>query len=120
MTKLESAALSLYFAGRWECSVVDPQRAAKLWADLRDALGLAEGSATSVGVGTHAPPGAGGGFWRNEPSKEGDSSTHDILTPEKLAQILNDINRRLGGVEARLNRQEKANVKAFLRDEYGG
>lgn len=44
MTKLESAALALYFAGRWECRVLDPQRSATLWADLRDALGLAEGS----------------------------------------------------------------------------
>lgn len=46
--KLRKAALALYFAGRWSCH--KPVDEAKLWEDLRDALGLPAGSATKAGT----------------------------------------------------------------------
>jgi len=49
--KLTAAATGLYLAGRWECAAVPPERAAALWADLRDALGFPEGTATDLGIG---------------------------------------------------------------------
>lgn len=50
LKRLRTAATALYFAGRWSCSRdVDE---AKLWEDLRDALGLEAGVATKAG--THA------------------------------------------------------------------
>ena len=46
--KLREAALALYFAGKWSCH--RPVDEAKLWEDLRDALGLKAGAATSAGA----------------------------------------------------------------------
>lgn len=49
---LHAAATALYLAGRWECAGVP--NAAKLWEDLRDALGLPPGTATARGIGADA------------------------------------------------------------------
>jgi hypothetical protein len=50
MKTIEEAALALYFAGRWSCDKLPPDEQARLWEELRDALGLPEGSATKAGV----------------------------------------------------------------------
>lgn len=47
---LRSAATALYMAGRWDCDKLQPSEQARLWEDLRDALGLDHGTATSAGV----------------------------------------------------------------------
>ena len=51
-TQLRNAALRLYFAGCWICPTVDNATAAEMWEQLRDALELPKGSATSRGVHT--------------------------------------------------------------------
>ena len=45
---LQTAALALYMAGRWSCD--RPVNEAALWTALRDALGLAPGTATQAGI----------------------------------------------------------------------
>lgn len=47
---VRTAALALYMAGRWSCSEVPDDEAARLWADLRDALRLEPGTASTAGV----------------------------------------------------------------------
>lgn len=49
--KLKEAATVLYMVGRWSAPGISDEMAAKLWEDLRDALGLPPGTATSVGIG---------------------------------------------------------------------
>jgi hypothetical protein len=48
--KLWVVAHQLYLAGRWTCEGLSPEEQARLWEDLRDALGLPEGTATKAGV----------------------------------------------------------------------
>jgi hypothetical protein len=55
VSRLLCAAAALYVAGKWECAGVHPEKAAKLWADLRDAAGFPEGTATKLGVGEAFP-----------------------------------------------------------------
>lgn len=47
--RLYHAAHALYMAGRWTCDA--PVDAAALWTEMRDALGLAPGTATARGIG---------------------------------------------------------------------
>ena len=46
--QLRSAALALYFAGKWSCH--RPVDEVRLWENLRDALGLEAGAATAAGT----------------------------------------------------------------------
>jgi hypothetical protein len=46
---IEDAAEALYRAGRWSCGL-PPAEEARLWENLRDALGFAPGTATKAGV----------------------------------------------------------------------
>jgi hypothetical protein len=48
---LFDAALALYLAGRWQCRELPPIEQARLWEELRDALGLLPGTATACEVG---------------------------------------------------------------------
>jgi hypothetical protein len=48
--KVCAAALALYEAGRWTTADLSPRDQAKLWEELRDALGLPEGYARGRGV----------------------------------------------------------------------
>jgi len=45
--RLKDAAMKLYTAGRWRCDALPEHLQARLWEDLRDALGLPEGTETS-------------------------------------------------------------------------
>lgn len=49
--ELMKAGTALYTAGRWESPTVEPNRAAELWMNLRDALRLPAGTATALGLG---------------------------------------------------------------------
>lgn len=48
--KVIAAARKLYLAGRWSAGLPDALEA-RMWEDLRDALGLAPGTATEAGMG---------------------------------------------------------------------
>jgi hypothetical protein len=48
LRRLRTAATALYFAGKWTCH--RPVDEAKLWEDLRDALGLEAGVSTKAGT----------------------------------------------------------------------
>jgi hypothetical protein len=48
------AAEALYRAGRWSCEALPAEDQARLWEDLRDALGFAPGTATKAGVAAPA------------------------------------------------------------------
>ena len=48
---LRYAAINLYLAGRWDCAEVPPDRAAQLWAELRDACDIQPGTATRLHIG---------------------------------------------------------------------
>lgn len=51
-TELRAAATELYMAARWTAvGCIAPSEEARLWINLRDALGLPPGTATGVGVG---------------------------------------------------------------------
>ena len=61
MLMVREAAVDLYMAGRWTLAApasnkppLRPSQQALLWAKLRDALGLAEGTATEVEAGAEA------------------------------------------------------------------
>jgi len=53
MKTIEEAARALYMAGAWtlHVDVMPASIQAEMWQDLRDALGLEEGTATNAGVG---------------------------------------------------------------------
>ena len=46
--ELKADALQLYMAGKWSCDTLDDDEQARLWVNLRNALGLPEGTATKV------------------------------------------------------------------------
>lgn len=48
--ELWDAAKALYLAGRWDCALLPAGVAADMWARLRDALGIPEGTATKLGI----------------------------------------------------------------------
>jgi hypothetical protein len=52
--RLRAAALALYEAGVWSSPNVPVDRAAAMWGQLRDALGLEQGHATERGVGAES------------------------------------------------------------------
>ena len=54
-SRLAIVATRLYKAGRWSTDGLSESEQARLWADLRDALGLAQGTATSLDVGCRVP-----------------------------------------------------------------
>lgn len=49
---VRAAATALYLAGAWRCDNLPPEIQAQMWEELRDALGLPVGTATTAGVGT--------------------------------------------------------------------
>ena len=48
--KLETAAFQLYMAGKWDCDTLEDDEQTRLWTNLRNALGLPEGTATKAGL----------------------------------------------------------------------
>jgi hypothetical protein len=50
LSALKSAACDIYIAGRWTCDV-PPDVQSRLWEALRDAAGIAKGTATKIGMG---------------------------------------------------------------------
>lgn len=81
------AARALYEAGRW--TLADGHlfelAQAKLWQDLRDALGLQPGTATALGAGADAPPAFFHDFFRT-----GDADAPDALKDRNGVVVLNE------------------------------
>ena len=48
--ELHAAALQLYMAGKWDCDTLEDDEQTRLWINLRNALGLPEGTATKAGL----------------------------------------------------------------------
>jgi hypothetical protein len=48
---LRDAAIALYTAGYWYCDELNKEDQILLWEKLRDAAGMAPGTATKCGVG---------------------------------------------------------------------
>ena len=64
--RIRQAAMTLYMAGKWELNGVPADEQARLWENLRDALGLEEGYATNHGVHDQVEEESTSGGWSSD------------------------------------------------------